>query len=66
MVVLDVANGEILAMVNWPSYNPNAGGTGDPALRRNRAVTDVLEPGSVMKPFTVAAGSRAASSTPRP
>ena len=56
VVVVDVANGEILAMVNWPSYNPNAGGTGDPALRRNRAVTDVLEPGSVIKAFTVAAG----------
>ena len=64
VVVLDVASGEILAMVNWPSYNPNAGGTGDPGLRRNRAVTDVLEPGSVIKAFTVAAGIESGKFTP--
>jgi cell division protein FtsI (penicillin-binding protein 3) len=56
VVVLDVASGEILAMVNTPSYNPNSRGAGDPGARRNRAVTDVLEPGSVIKPFTVIAG----------
>ncbi len=56
MVVLDVESGEILAMVNWPSYNPNQRGSGDTAARRNRAVTDVFEPGSVIKAFTVAAG----------
>ena len=54
-VVLDARTGEVLAMVNQPSYNPNrfserAGGT-----KRNRAVTDVLEPGSTIKPFTIAA-----------
>ncbi|MBP6299112.1 MAG: penicillin-binding protein 2 [Arenimonas sp.] len=54
-VVLDIATGEILAMVNYPSYNPNSRDTISPALRRNSAVTDVLEPGSTMKPFTVAA-----------
>ena len=56
VVVLDVPSGEILAMVNWPSYNPNARGSGDASARRNRAVTDVFEPGSVIKAFTVAAG----------
>lgn len=56
MVILDVATGEILAMSNYPSYNPNARGNNDPATRRNRAVTDVFEPGSVIKAFTVAAG----------
>lgn len=56
VVVLDVASGEILAMVNTPSYNPNSRGNSEPAARRNRAVTDVLEPGSVIKPFTVIAG----------
>jgi cell division protein FtsI (penicillin-binding protein 3) len=56
VVVLDVETGEILAMVNTPSYNPNSRASGDPAARRNRAVTDVLEPGSVIKPFTVIAG----------
>jgi cell division protein FtsI (penicillin-binding protein 3) len=54
-VVLDVATGEILAMVNYPSYNPNSRITISPRLRRNAAVTDVLEPGSTIKSFTVAA-----------
>jgi cell division protein FtsI (penicillin-binding protein 3) len=56
MVILDVATGEILAMANAPSYNPNLRGSGDAGARRNRAVTDVFEPGSVIKAFTVAAG----------
>ncbi|HVF35442.1 MAG TPA: penicillin-binding protein 2 [Candidatus Saccharimonadia bacterium] len=56
MVILDVTTGEIVAMVNWPSYNPNLRGSGDGSSRRNRAVTDVFEPGSVIKAFTVAAG----------
>src|SRR5574343_304478 len=54
-VVLDVKTGELLAMVNYPSYNPNSRENIPPARRRNAAVTDVLEPGSTMKPFTVAA-----------
>src|SRR5690606_25889732 len=45
----------ILAMVNQPSFNPNARTAIDPAWRRNRAVTDVVEPGSTMKAFTIAA-----------
>ncbi len=55
VVVIDVATGEILAMVNQPAYNPNAHEAANPGAHRNRAVTDVVEPGSVMKPFTVAA-----------
>ncbi|HLR29575.1 MAG TPA: penicillin-binding protein 2 [Paenalcaligenes sp.] len=53
-VVLDVRTGEILALVNLPTYNPNDRNdrTGD-ALR-NRVITDTFEPGSIMKPFTVA------------
>ena len=58
-VVLDVATGEVLAMVNLPTYNPNAVGTGPRDAHRNRAVTDLLEPGSTMKPLTVAAGLEA-------
>ncbi|HJT97941.1 MAG TPA: penicillin-binding protein 2 [Rhodanobacteraceae bacterium] len=54
MVILDVPTGEVLAMVNAPSFNPNARG-GDPSLRRNRAVTDVVEPGSTIKAFTISA-----------
>jgi cell division protein FtsI (penicillin-binding protein 3) len=55
LVVMDARSGDILAMVNQPAYNPNnrAGPRGDAS--RNRAVTDVFEPGSTIKPFTVAA-----------
>lgn len=52
VVLLDVRSGEVLAMVNEPSYNPNRP-AGQTAGLRNRAVTDVFEPGSVMKPFAV-------------
>ena len=55
VVILDVASGEVLAMVNQPSYNPNGSKRGRRGRFRNRAVTDVFEPGSTMKPFTVAA-----------
>ncbi len=54
-VILDVRTGEVLAMVNQPAYNPNGSKRGRPGRFRNRAVTDVFEPGSTMKPFTVAA-----------
>jgi cell division protein FtsI (penicillin-binding protein 3) len=53
-VVLDVRTGEILAMVNQPSYNPNNRQRLNRQTLRNRAVTDVFEPGSTMKPFIVA------------
>jgi cell division protein FtsI (penicillin-binding protein 3) len=55
VVILDIPTGEILAMVNQPSYNPNSRGAANPGTHRNRAVTDVVEPGSVAKSFTVAA-----------
>lgn len=54
-VALDVNTGEVLAMVNQPSYNPNNRTRKDVPNFRNRAVTDVFEPGSTVKPFTVAA-----------
>ncbi len=63
-VVLDVATGEVLAMVNLPSYNPNSLSGGGPEARRNRAVTDLLEPGSTMKPITVAAALEKGVITP--
>ena len=53
VVVLDVNSGEVLAMVNQPSYNPNDPGHDTDGMR-NRAVTDVIEPGSVMKPIAIA------------
>lgn len=54
VVVLDSATGEVLAMVNQPSFNPNNRTQFTPGATRNRAVTDVFEPGSTLKPFTVA------------
>jgi len=59
VVVMDVETGEVLAMVSYPSYNPNAGTRMPSEGLRNRALTDVLEPGSVMKPFAVAAAMEA-------
>ena len=55
VVMLDPATGEVLAMVNQPSYNPNNRTQLDPSRYRNRAITDIFEPGSSIKPFVVAA-----------
>lgn len=55
LVMLDVATGEVVAMVNQPAHNPNSRDDMQPSDMRNRAVTDVFEPGSTVKPFTVAA-----------
>jgi cell division protein FtsI (penicillin-binding protein 3) len=55
MVILDARTGEVLALVNQPDYNPNNRATVKGAQTRNRSVTDLFEPGSTMKPFTVAA-----------
>jgi cell division protein FtsI (penicillin-binding protein 3) len=63
-VVLDVRTGEILAMVNQPAYNPNGKLTGAGSTRRNRALTDVMEPGSTVKPFVVAAALERGLVTP--
>ncbi|MCP4470879.1 MAG: penicillin-binding protein 2 [Gammaproteobacteria bacterium] len=54
-VLLDARSGEILAMVNQPSYNPNQRRSMAAGQMRNRALTDVFEPGSTIKPFTLAA-----------
>ena len=64
VVVLDVATGEVLAMANLPTYNPNAVANATPDTRRNRAVTDLVEPGSTMKPITVASALQAGVVTP--
>jgi cell division protein FtsI (penicillin-binding protein 3) len=53
VVIMDVATGEVLAMTNLPTFNPNAVDLGKPDVHRNRAVTDLVEPGSTMKPLTV-------------
>ncbi|MFZ0219893.1 MAG: penicillin-binding protein 2 [Candidatus Aquirickettsiella sp.] len=54
VVVLDVKTGEVLAMVNWPSYNPNDRLTAQDGYTRNRALTDLFEPGSTIKSFSMA------------
>ena len=54
-VMLDVKTGEILALVNWPSYNPNNRIRTTRDRMRNRALIDTFEPGSTLKPFTIAA-----------
>lgn len=53
--LLDVTTGEVLALVNQPSFNPNQPRKESAEQRRNRALTDVFEPGSTVKPFVVAA-----------
>ncbi|MEO1035057.1 MAG: penicillin-binding transpeptidase domain-containing protein [Pseudomonadota bacterium] len=55
VVVLDIDTGEVLAMVNQPGYNPNDRSQFNASRYRNRAVTDILEPGSSIKPLIVAA-----------
>ena len=55
-VVLDTQTGEVLAMVNQPSFNPNNRRGLKSSDYRNRAVTDLFEPGSTVKPFTMASG----------
>jgi cell division protein FtsI (penicillin-binding protein 3) len=59
IVVLDAKTGEVLALANLPSYNPNNREKMKPGYTRNRAVTDIFEPGSTLKPFAVAAALEA-------
>jgi cell division protein FtsI (penicillin-binding protein 3) len=59
LVILDARTGEVLAMANLPSYNPNNRGRIDPQRSRNRALVDLFEPGSTLKPFAVAASLEA-------
>lgn len=64
IVVMDVSTGEVLAMVNYPSYNPNAEDRSVGEGLRNRAMTDMFEPGSVIKPFALAAALESGLVTP--
>lgn len=63
-VILDVHSFEVLAMVNQPAYNPNNRRELHGELYRNRAVTDIFEPGSTIKPFTIAAALESGKYTP--
>ncbi|MEN9373114.1 MAG: hypothetical protein RIR79_666 [Pseudomonadota bacterium] len=53
IVVLDTVTGEVLALANYPSFDPNKRRSLKGDQLRNRALTDTFEPGSVMKPFTI-------------
>lgn len=64
VVILDAKNGDILAMVNQPDYNPNNREHRPTSFYRNRAMTDVFEPGSTMKPFTIAAALESGKYSP--
>jgi cell division protein FtsI (penicillin-binding protein 3) len=64
IVVLDAKSGEVLALSNWPSYNPNNRAHVELKAMRNHAVTDLFEPGSTMKPFTVATALESGKFTP--
>jgi len=65
LVVIDTRTGEVLAMANQPSFNPNNRSRLKGEYYRNRAVTDVFEPGSTIKPFTIAAAIDAGAVTPQ-
>lgn len=64
VVTLDSHTGEVLAMVNYPVYNPNGQKASSPDGMRNRAITDVYEPGSTMKTFTLVAALESGRFTP--
>ena len=64
VVVMDPMNGEILALANYPPFNPNEPSKHAVAHRRNRAVVDRFEPGSTVKPFTMAAALAAGAVRP--
>jgi len=65
VIVVDVRTGEVLALANMPSYNPNNRARLTGAQLRNRVITDLFEPGSTLKPFTVALALETGKITPR-
>ena len=65
VIVVDVRSGEVLALANMPSYNPNNRARLTGAQLRNRVITDLFEPGSTLKPFTVAVALETGRITPR-
>jgi cell division protein FtsI (penicillin-binding protein 3) len=64
-IVLDVKSGEVLALANWPSFDPNDRSRRGSDAARNRAITDTFEPGSTLKPFSIAAALEAGTVTPQ-
>lgn len=64
VVVIDTQDGEVLAIANYPSFNPNSRGQYNKETYRNLALTDTFEPGSVMKPFSIASALETGLFTP--
>jgi len=64
VVILDARSGEVLALANYPSYNPNNRSDISSKAMRNRAITDEFEPGSTLKPFTIAKALETGKVTP--
>lgn len=64
-VILNVKTGEVLALTNQPSFNPNDRSKLESEWYKNRALTDVFEPGSTMKPFTIVSALEMGTHTPR-
>ena len=64
VVILDARSGEVLALANYPSYNPNNRSDTSSKAMRNRAITDEFEPGSTLKPFTIAKALETGKVTP--
>src|SRR6185503_15308861 len=64
IVVLDAQTSEVMALVNLPAYNPNNRTRIGGGRTRNKAVTDMFEPGSTLKPFTIAAALKAGEVKP--
>ena len=64
--MMDPWTGEILAMANWPTFNPNDYRNSHPEARRNRAIQDIYEPGSTFKMVTASAALEQHVVTPRP
>src|SRR5207302_4954884 len=65
LIAIDVRTGEVLALANVPSFNPNNRTRLTGAQLRNRVITDLFEPGSTLKPFTVALALESGKVTPQ-
>ncbi|MBU6428194.1 MAG: penicillin-binding protein 2 [Cyanobacteria bacterium REEB65] len=65
VIVMNPRNGDVLAFATLPSYDPNSPETASPSVTTNRGVSSVFEPGSIMKPFTLAAALQSGVITPR-
>jgi cell division protein FtsI (penicillin-binding protein 3) len=64
LIVMHARSGQVLAMVNWPFFDPNIGGNAPAELRRNRCITDAYEPGSIFKPIVFTAITAAGLARP--